>query len=268
MSSCGDFFNVTVNAMSGDTLLDVELAPTAFVSDILERLCQAGHYKVCMLLLDACQLEPVACLENCNFSRWGANNLTAVFRTAEGLIADGYCAKDLIKRADISSRLKKRREGDRLKVEGYSALELKATGFSMNDLKLCSPLKDLLELGYTIKEARDARYNVRQLHDAGVTLAELSEAGFTLKEFERGGFTLCELRKVYGTLDLDELKRAGYRVSQVKEFFAFNAMIKAGYSLQEMRQAGYTALTLKLLGGYNVEELSAAGFARQELLHC
>merc|ERR1711879_213611 len=123
-----------------------------------------------------------------------ANNLTVVFRTAKDLMADGYCAKDLITGMVIDFRLRKLREGGNLKLEGYSALELKQVGFSMNELKGCSPLEKLLEAGYTIKEARDAGYNVRQLHDAGCTLTDLMEAGFTLKDFSKfrcdEGFTL------------------------------------------------------------------------------
>lgn len=272
MSSCGDSIYIAVKAVSGDTLLEVELAPTALVSDILERLRQVGHHRICMLLLDARQLEPSACLETFNFSRLHANNLTVVFRTAKDLMADGYRAKDLITGTVIDFRLRKMREGGNLKLEGYSALELKQTDFSMNELKGCSTLEALLEAGYTINEARDAGYNVRKLHDAGCTLADLREAGFTLKDFSEfrcdEGFTLRKLQMIYGTFDLEELKRAGYGVGQVKELFPFNAMIKAGFSLQEMRAAGYTALTLKVLGGYCVEELKAAGFNSQEILSC
>lgn len=260
ISEGSDFFNVSLKAMNADSLLDFELAQTALVSDIWERLLRAGHCRICKLLRDACLLESSACFEGL-FVRGMTNDVT------EDLIADGHDVREAMKAETLRGLQTRRKEG-KLKLVGYSTLELKETGFPFNSLNRLAPLRDVLQLGYTIKEAKHDRLTSRQLHDAGCTLAELTEAGFALLDFARGGFTLSQLLKAGVKFDATELKHAGYGVGQVKEFLPFDAMIRGGYSLKEMRNAGYTALTLKVLGGYCTEDLVAVGFTQKELLSC
>lgn len=141
--------------------------------------------------------------------------------------------------------------------------------------------------GYTIDELKSVGFDVEELiGDADFSLAEIKEAGFTAMDCKAAGFALKEIRKI--GYSIHEISQCGYSQREVEYAASVtpmkrqttlrtNALVKlrragqnagmsrlAGYSLEELKSAGYTVSELVTDGGYNISELKSVKFTAAE----
>merc|ERR1712032_1321390 len=69
---------------------------------------------------------------------------------------------------------------------------------------------------------------------------------------------LCEL--VTAGVDVKTLKRVGYPVVALRDFFGAEVLVKSGYGVHEMQEAGFSANELAE-AGYGAEALTRAGYS-------
>lgn len=162
----------------------------------------------------------------------------------------------------------------------FTALELKNAGFSISELGKAkfSPwvllrsgyeLTDLKE-GFTAEELREEEFSVEKLKEAGFTAKELKKADFTAKELMRVGFSIKELREVkFGARELQKAvyelarlhldKQDQYPVDRHMEasyLYSLMVLINGGFTLEELRDAGFGDIWLKEAAA-KLEEVSS-----------
>lgn len=176
-------------------------------------------------------------------------HLTAAQLRKEG----GFAAEELLESGRFSL--------PELKRAGYSTAELRRAGLSV---------ALLLQMGYTVAALlAEGAASVKELREAGVPAHQLRGEGVTLDQLVDGGFDAIALRAAgYGAGDIApslfpdpsealvaarSLRRAGYSAQQLKQAgFHVGELASCQISYEEMRDIGFSLLDL-WEGGYAVE---------------
>jgi ribosomal protein L13E len=139
---------------------------------------------------------------------------------------------------------------EQLKQAGFSAADLYDTGASCQDLKFVGFDADtILRAGYSINQMKLAGFSLTSLHKAGADVASLVAANFSLAELRAIGLNATQLRKG-GVDNPTSLRNAGYSLSNLKA---------AGFTSIELKKAGYSYDDLKDVGFDDIQ-LSSSGF--------
>ena len=188
-----------------------------------------------------------------------------------------------------------------LKKGGFSAFDLTKCGFSLEKLKNASftlselwevrsseRVKDFYEMGFRIDEFMEAGdFDIEELKSSRCWSArELIDAGFPKDhdafEVFRGrekGKTAREQKDENGNLKAFDFKFSGYESHEelnsvihpheLKSTFGFpdlESIINAGYeySIQALKDSGFTASQVREIGSYSDEEIIHAGYSAVE----
>lgn len=145
-----------------------------------------------------------------------------------------------------------------LRAAGYALDELKAVGFEVEELTgdanfLLAEIKDA---GFPAVDCKAAGFTIKELRKIGYTVHELSQCGYSRRELEfAASVTPAKRQTTLRTTAVQKLRRAGQNAGMTR---------LSGYSLLEMKTAGYTVLELVTDGGYSIAELKATGFTAGE----
>lgn len=279
-------YTVTVVSLNADILCSISLGSKSTVLEILDELVQRGEHRICTLIYATDMLKPAATMETSGVLECDAQ-VTAMFWTAEGLKSMGLDVNQLMGPKSASEGAKALRALQNLKVEGaYTAQELRASGFTVRDMQDAGyglamlkfggfSVRECINAGYTTKTLVDAGFPLAGFKDAGCTAKELFDAGFTVDYFRIAGYDLRDLRGLVscsagqvksGGYSLVQVKAAGYTAGELKVAGYPLAQVKAaGYTLVELRQAGYAVWVLAA-NGYSITELRRSGFTDQEFV--
>jgi len=291
---------VLVLSLSGTQLASIGAEESSTLADLFDKLLEANECRICTLVYNEFELCGPSNLFEYGF-RLGKNVVTAIFKTKQWLEESGF-SPTMLMNTDSDSMA--HRASNKLKSCGYTVRELRATGYTASELRTCleamrnvpkreaqimdmqlhptCPACLLRDGGYSFAEMHEAGYSTRTLKDLGFSLAifieaniaisDMMEAGFTALDFLQNGWTLSDLQKLAfraGQLKCTrtipkQLKEAGYTVEQLKMAGYSLVQMKEGFSLPELKQAGYTAWVLAK-SGFGVKELEEAGFTSTEL---
>ena len=172
--------------------------------------------------------------------------------------------------------------------QGLNARILVELGYSLQALQRLGYSQDLLvELGVIAAKAPTApsqpiptragddeeiQVNVRELIDAGYKADHLKQMSVNIHHCKRAGLTASELvnlgykvEEIAPICSATELRRAGFRPTELRRFFNGHDLRSAGYSADEMRLAGYSIKDL-LAYGYNENHVRSAGYSNNELM--
>ncbi len=196
-----------------------------------------------------------------------------------GGLPDGVNLKDVRRMAGEVNGLSK------LRAEGVTAAAIRRIIGSSPD--------KLIAAGFTAKELKNAGYSAADLKSAGLDAAALKAAGFTPQELLNAGFTKDDLARAGFSAseikDAESMQPTGLasigvnktgcniealRVARQQKVSAetikktlgcdANAMIAAGYTPTDLRNAGFTAAELKN-AGVSINDLKNAGYTAKEL---
>lgn len=177
--------------------------------------------------------------------------------------------------------------------QACGCVRLKDVGVSLKDMDTvcsCPELKasgvgalELKAIGYTAKRLRECGYDACQLKNVGFTATEMKNAGFSDDELKGAGFSKQEIIAAGGLpagIDATMVRNAGCGVEALRSLRAkgvsaaaikrisgcsAKALLAAGYSPKELRDAGFSAAEL-LKAGVSPRVLREAGFSARELL--
>lgn len=155
------------------------------------------------------------------------------------------------------------------RINGCSAAQLKAAGFSAKDLK---------DAGYSAAELKNAGFSPEELKNAGFTARDLLNAGFNSGDLAKAGFSPAEIKAAQAELppgitaldvknagcDVDVLKKekeAGVSATSIKEHAGCSAaaLKAAGFSDEDLTNAGFTPDQIKAAAALSDQEIKAAG---------
>ncbi|HAT8939250.1 TPA: type IVB secretion system protein DotG/IcmE [Legionella pneumophila subsp. pneumophila] len=194
-----------------------------------------------------------------------------------------------------------------LKAAGFTDADLASAGFTPAQISAATPLSDaeikaagcdpdklkkLFSAGVSAKRIKElngcsaealkaAGYDAQSLLAAGFTPQELLAAGFTPKQLEDAGLNPASIIADGRVADcsvesLKKARAAGVSALTIKQTLGCSAaaLKAAGYTVKELKDAGFTAAELKAAGfsakdlkdaGFTAKELRDAGFSAQEL---
>lgn len=150
----------------------------------------------------------------------------------------------LVREQMLNARVAAGAKCRRLKAEGYSAIEL-SKHFSLTDLKLARfPLNDVV-----------SSRSLADLRSSGAKAADLKYIGFFYGE---------RRNKLQSFLQLESKGLSWMEIFAPRDRLISEALLEAGYSLQELKEAKINPLDL-LERGFTVRDLLSAGFTVKEL---
>lgn len=140
------------------------------------------------------------------------------------------------------------------KISGCSAEQLKAAGYTAKELK---------DAGFSAAELRRAGFSPADLKAAGFTARDLLNAGYSPADLAQAGYSAAQIKAAQAELPPgisgSDIKNAGCDVDVLKQERA------AGVSAALIKQyAGCSAQALKA-AGFSDDELANAGFTPQEI---
>ena len=156
-------------------------------------------------------------------------------------------------------------EAGSLKPAGYTATDLADAGYTCRELR---------EASFSLQEIKHVGYDGNAMWDAGFSISELRAAGFeatafrpraSAEELIDGGFDIESLRNAgipISSISLSAMKKAGATALELRTQHGFKAtdLLRAGYTLTELKQAGYPKPSdLKLKNEVDTELLVRAG---------
>lgn len=177
-----------------------------------------------------------------------------------------------------------------LKDAGFTEEQINAAqGASANVANIadagCDPnkLKSLKARGVSAREIREqSRCSIEDLKSAGFDSKELSDAGFSPQEILASGFTPADLTRAglnplgviaagrtadCSVASLKAARELGTSAATIKDTLGCppEALREAGYSANDLKNAGFTAAELKD-AGFSLDDLKAAGFGARDLI--
>jgi hypothetical protein len=212
--------------------------------------------------------------------------LKALGVTAKELEYEGYTLDELVKARYTVQEI--------FAIGKFTLEQMHKAGAVRNMKTAGIQPKTFIEAGYTLAQLRAAGYSCDALKAVGGALAELRAAGFSLRELRLAGFSLQELRDLRRAGSKDDpaftlhdfknegymckdLRKVGYTLSDLKNGFTaadLKTVAKAkaksetemkGFTLQELKLAGYSAFELRSQGGYSQRDLLSVGFSKGDM---
>ena len=180
-----------------------------------------------------------------------------------------YSATELKQAGFSACELRDSMYYEEIQQVGFSSEELTSANYPAGILSTVFQLgaNDLLRAGYPAEDVARAGYSVGALKNAGLSATSLRGAGFYANSM-LGHFSMHELREAgypasdFRSREVKSLLEAGYSIRELKEA-NFDFLVKAcrdlGVIAGELRAEGFSAVQL-LRGGYNLKEMSRAGF--------
>ncbi len=154
-------------------------------------------------------------------------------------------------------------------MAGYTASDFKLTGAPIASLKASFSISQLLLAGYTINDMlMNSTYTISELKTAGITLTQFKNAGYTnANQLKTGGFTVPELKAGGFTvsqlsmdgISLQEIKDANYTASDFKlGLIQVSSILKTLFTIDELKNGGYQLNQLS--NAFTISELKQSGF--------
>jgi len=152
-----------------------------------------------------------------------------------------------------------------LKEAGYSLNELKAGGISVMDAGFSA--SDCKAAGFALQDLKAERFSASELKELKFKAKDLARVGFTAQALLDAGFKVPMLLGPCGFSPL-ELQRAGVSADVMLTKGGVHtpaALKEAGYSAEQVRQAGGFSIVEMCAGGFSPQDFKAAGYSVQEV---
>jgi ribosomal protein L13E len=143
-----------------------------------------------------------------------------------------------------------------LKAAGYVGSELRAGGFSALELKLGT---------FSVSEIHEAGYTLDEMRAIGISPSELKQI-FSLSQLKEVGYSLSELvsGEHFPAYSVQELVKAGSSVQEMRDSGIPASKLRGVFSVQQLKQVGYTPAELKT-GGHPEKEICSAGYSLHDM---
>ena len=159
------------------------------------------------------------------------------------------------------------------RISGCTLDQLKNAGFNVQDLKDAGfTPAELLNAGFSSDELKKSGFSAKDLLEAGLSPEELAAAGYSANDISQAqselpkNITASDIRQNGCSVDaLKKERLAGVSAANIAKFTKCSpaALLKAGFSPEELAEAGYTVKGLPI--GSETENIRKAGCDPQKL---